>query len=241
MTPGATIMRSSTLLLAAALLLGCAGCQIIPMNADSSAALREAQVVQVVRYHSAPINITNPKDAPGLGPLSVVVVGSVAGSGELPTGDALARVFKLPDPGDEVARRLVEKLKAEGRLGNLRLEPNPLPRPLPEDASQYRARYPSGLVLELSIDTQGASYAPTNWRTYTYYMAGRARLIRVSDGKVLWLDTCNIHAFAEDAAKRQLDVSEFEANNGAKLKEITSYSNERCSRILADKILAKAS
>jgi len=234
-------MRSSTLLLAAALLLGCAGCQIIPMNADSSAALREAQVVQVVRYHSAPINITNPKDAPGLGPLSVAVIGSVTSSGELPTGDALARVFKLPDPAEEVARRLVEKLKAEGALGNLRLEPNPLARPLPEDASQYRARYPSGLVLELSVDTQGAAPGATNWKTYTYYMGGRARLIRMSDGKVLWLDTCNIHAFAEDAAKRQLDVSEFEANNGARLKEITNYSIERCSRILADKILGKAS
>jgi hypothetical protein len=78
-----------------------------------------------------------------------------------------------------------------------------------------------------------------NRKTYTYFMYARARLIRVSDGKVLWADGCNLQAFGDDAAKRQLDVTEFEANNGARLKEVTSYSNERCSRMLADKLLAK--
>jgi hypothetical protein len=80
-----------------------------------------------------------------------------------------------------------------------------------------------------------------NWKTYTYNLQGRARLIRVTDGKVLWFDVCNLHSFADDAGKRQFDVSEFEANNGARLKEVFYYGNERCSRILADKILAKGS
>ena len=231
--------RSALVLAGAATLAGCAGSQVA-MNDESSAALRQSPTVQIVRYVSPPINITIPKNA-GLGPLGSLSVGSLTGTGELPTGDSLARAYKLPDPADDVARRLVDKLKAEGSLANLRLEPKLAARPLAEDPSHYRAKYPNSVVLELSVENQGASYGATTWKTYTYFMYARARMIRVSDGKVLWADGCNLHAFGDDAAKRQLDVTEFEANNGARLKEVTSYSNERCSRVLADKILAKAS
>ena len=235
-------MKRSALPLAGAVLLaGCAGSQVAPMNAESSAALRQAPLVQVVRYVSPGMNITIPKNASGLGPLGRVAVESGTGTGELRTGDSLARAYKLPDPADDVARRLVDKLKAEGGLTNLRVEPKLAGRPLAEDPAHYRAKYPNGVVLELSVENQGASYGAMNWKTYTYFMYGKARLIRVADGKVLWSDTCNLHAFGDDATKRQLDVTEFEANNGARLKAVTSYSNERCSRMLADKILGKAS
>jgi hypothetical protein len=233
--------RSALLFAGAASLAGCAGNQATPMNAESNAALKQAPVIQVVRYVSPGMNITIPKNASGLGPLGSVLVGAGTGTGEMPTGDSLARAYKLPDPADDVARRLVEKLKTEGALANLRVEPKLAGRPLAEDPAHYRAKYPNAVVLELSVENQGASYGAVNWKTYTYFMYGKARLIRVSDGKVLWSDSCNLHAFGDDAAKRQLDVTEFEANNGKRLKEVTSYSNERCSRMLADKILAKGS
>src|SRR5262249_49146264 len=130
--------KTALLLAAPASLLGCAS-QIAPMNAETSAALREGKVVQVVRYQSPGMNITVPKNASGLGPLGAVAVGSATGSGELATGDSLARAYKLPDPADDVARRLVEKLRSEGALGNLRMEPKMAQRPLAEDPSHYQA------------------------------------------------------------------------------------------------------
>jgi hypothetical protein len=224
----------SAVIVAAALLQGCVGSQIVPMSAETSASLQQAPVVQVVRYQSGALNIATPKDAVGGGLLA-----SATGSSELPTGGSLSRAYGLPDPAEDVGRRLVEKLKIEGRLPNVRLEPASLPRPWVEDPSHYRNRYQSGLVLEISVENQNAVYGAMNWKTYTYGFAGRGRLIRLADGKVLWLDTCNLHAFADDAAKRRLDVSEFEANKAARLKEVMQYSTERCSQILADKLLGK--
>jgi hypothetical protein len=228
-------VKKCAALLAAAALAGCATSQIVPMNPESSAALKQASVVRLVRYQSGGMNIMTPKDVAGAGLLA-----SATGSSELATGESLKRAYGLPDPAEDQSRRLVEKLKAEGRL-DLRVEQKLLPRPLAEDGSHYRSKYPDGMVLELSVEGHGAGYGPMNWKTYTYNVYGRARLIRVADGKVLWLDTCNLHAFGDDADKRKLDVSEFEANNGARFKEIYLYSNERCSRILADKLLAKGS
>lgn len=227
--------KHAVLLSAAAVLQGCAS-QIVPMNAESSAALKQAPVVRVVRYQSGGMNIMTPKDVAGAGLLA-----SATGSSEMATGESLKRAYGLPDPVDDLGRRLVEKLKAEGQLPNLRAEPKALSRPFVEDGSHYRGKYQDGVVLELSVEGHGAGYGAMNWKTYTYTVYGRARLIRVADGKVLWLDTCNLHAFADDADKRKLDVSEFEANKGARFKEIYQYSNERCSRILADKLLAKGS
>lgn len=227
-------------LLAAGALQGC-GSNQVKMSAEDSAALRQASAIRVVRYRSPAMNITAPKDAPGLGFLGSALVGSGTASGEIPAGHSLASAYGLSDPADEVGRRLAEKLRAEGGLANLRTEPKLLARPLVEEPAHYRSAYKDGLVLEISVENHGASYGAVNWKTYTYFLAGRARLIRMSDGKVLWLDACNIHAFADDAAKRQLDVTEFEKNNAARLKEVLSYTNERCSRVLADKLLGKSS
>jgi len=218
---------------AAALLQACG---TVAMSPETSAELRSAPVVHVVKYPSGAVNIMSPKEAVGAGALA-----SATGSSQLPSGAQLVRAYGLPDQADAVGNNLVQKLKAEGGMNNLRVEPGFLPRPYVEDASHYRGKYPSGLVLELTIDNPAAYYGAMNWKTYTYAYAARARLIRPADGKVLWSDTCNMTAFSDDADKRKLDVSEFEASGGKRFKEVYNYSNERCSRILADKLLGKAS
>jgi hypothetical protein len=152
------------------------------------------------------------------------------------------KAYGLPDQADAVSAKLVEKLKTEGRLTAVRVA-SPLfpPRVYQENAAQYGSKFPSGLVLEIDVQGPGAGYGAMKWQTYSYGFYGKARLIRPSDGKILWSDYCALNIFSDDADKRQLDVTEFEANGGRRFKEIYHYSNDRCSRILADKLLGKAS
>jgi hypothetical protein len=223
------------MVIAAASLQGC-GTSPVPISPETGAELKSAPVVHVVKYRSGGIIVMTPKSAVGSGLLA-----SMTGSSELADASSLVRAYGLPDQADAVSGHLVEKLKAEGRLTNLRLEPAFLPGPYVEDTAHYRSKYPSGLVLELSVENARAGYGVMNWKTYTYGFHGRARLIRPSGGQILWSDYCGLGVFGDEAAKRQLDVSEFEGNNGKRFKEVYNYSNERCSRILADKLLGKAS
>ncbi len=221
---------------AAVLLHGCGGDAYVKMTPETGAELKSAPVVYVVKYWTPGLHMMTPKSAVGAGLLA-----SMTGSSELADGHQLVKAYGLPDQADAVSANLVEKLKTEGGMRNLRIEPGFLQRPYLEDTSRYRSKYPSGLVLELSVENPMASYGVMSWKTYTYQFAGRARLIRPSEGKILWSDYCGLGLFGDEAAKRQLDVSEFEGNNGKRFKEVYNYSNERCSRILADKLLGKAS
>jgi hypothetical protein len=231
-----SIVRYLGLISAAAVAALLQGCGTVAMSPETSAELRSAPVVRIVKYPAGGLNIMSPKSVAGAGALA-----SATGSSELPSGPQLIRAYGLPDQTEAVSNNLVQRLKAEGGMNNVRAEPGFLPRPWVEDASHYRGKYSNGLVLELAIDNPMATYGAMNWKTYTYAYAARARLIRPSDGKILWSDNCNLHAFADDADKRRLDVSEFEANGGRRFKEVYSYTNDRCSRILADKLLGKAS
>jgi hypothetical protein len=234
-SPVSIAKRLGITLVVGSLLYGCGGASV-KVSPETTAELRAAPVVHVVKYTSGGLNIMSPKSVAGAGALA-----AATGSSELPTGPQLIRAYGLPDQADAVSRNLVEKLKVDGGMGNFRVEPGFLSRPYVEDTAGLRAKYPSGLVLELTIDSPMASYGAMNWKTYTYGYAARARLVRASDGKILWSDNCNLHAFAADADQRKLDVSEFEKNAGRRFKEVYTYTNDRCSRILADKLLGKAS
>ena len=229
-------IRYLGLVAAVAALQGCGGMTQVKMSPETTAELKSAPVVHVVKYWTPGVHLMTPKSAGGGG----LIVG-MTGSSELPSGAELVKAYKLLDQAQAVSAQLVDKLKAEGGISNLRLEPGFMPRPYKEDAAHYRAKYTSGLVLELTIENPTAGYGATNWKTYTYYYAGRARLIRASDGKILWSDYCGLGVYGDEVDKRRLDVTEFEANGGKRFKEVYHYSNEHCSRILADKLLGKAS
>ena len=216
----------------AAVLQGCASTNI-NISPEDRANLRNAPAIHVVRYQSPAMNLMTPKSVAGAGLLA-----SMTGSSELPSGVELQRAYGLPEASSELTNHFVRKLTAAGRLANLRVEPKPLPLPLNEDVSHYRGRYAGGLVLEIYA-LQGANYQATRWQTYNFGMVGNVRLIRVADGRVLWKDYCNVNGLSDDALT--LNVKEFEANNGARLKQLIPLSADRCSRILTDKLLGKTS
>jgi hypothetical protein len=229
------IVRHLGLVTTVALLAGC-GPAYVKMTPETAAELRSAPAVHAVKFPTPAPHLMTPKSVAGGG-----LISSMTGSAELPTGGQLVKAYGLPDHAEAVSASLVEKLRTEGGIKNLRLEPGFLQYSYHEDTSRYRDKYPSGLVLELDIAGPGAGYGAMNWQTYTYGLVGKSRLIRVSDGKVLWSGVCALGLFGDEADKRKLDVTEFEKNGGKRFKEVYNYSNERCSRILADELLGKAS
>jgi hypothetical protein len=230
-----SIVQRLGIVSAAVLLHGCGGAAYVKMSPEASAEMKSAPAVYVVKYRTAGVHLMTPKSVSGGG----LIVG-MTGSAELPSGSTLVKAYGLPDQAEAVGADLAEKLKAEGGMRNVRVEPG-FVQAKQEDASRYRAKYPSGLVLELDIRGAGAGYGAMNWKTYTYGYVGKASLIRASDGAILWSDYCGLGTLGDEADKRKLDVTEFEANGGKRFKEVYHYSNERCSRILADKLLGKAS
>jgi hypothetical protein len=236
-----SIARYLALVCAGTVLAGCGGPAYVKMTPETGAELKAAPVVNVVWFRTVGVHIMTPKSQAGGGLLPALIVSGTK-SGELPSGAELVKAYGLPDQADAVSAKLVEKLKTEGRLTAVRVA-SPLfpPRVYQENAAQYGSKFPSGLVLEIDVQGPGAGYGVVNWQTYTYGFYGKARLIRPSDGKILWSDYCGLGTLGDEADKRKLDVTEFEANAGKRFKEVYHYSNDRCSRILADKLLGKAS
>ncbi|HZR69621.1 MAG TPA: hypothetical protein VFB01_11280 [Burkholderiales bacterium] len=236
-----SIARYFALVCAGTVLAGCGGPAYVKMTPETGAELKAAPVINVVWFRTVGMNIMTPKSQAGGGLLPALIVSGTK-SGELPSGDQLVKAYGLPDQADEVSAKLVEKLKTEGRLPTVRVASALFPpRVYQENPAQYGSKFSSGLVLEINVEGPGAGYGAMNWQTYTYGFAGKARLIRPSDGKILWSDLCFLGIFGDEADKRKLDVTEFEKDGGKRFKEIYHYSNDRCSRILADKLLGKAS
>lgn len=224
--PGAILICTSLAALAA--LQGCATPQAIPMSADDRAATRQAPVIHVVHGTSPALNITTPTSVAGA---SLITAGT--GSTQLPSGAELERAYSLQDAAGELSEKLVQRLQHEGALGNLHVE-SPLPQ-LPSDlhAGSYRSKYPNGLVLEVTVPNQSAWYGAISWRTYKYGMLAKARLIRVADAKVIWADTC----VTSNNDDYELNIGDFEANNGARLKQLFHLATDQCSQVLAQNFL----
>jgi hypothetical protein len=224
----------AALLAAVAQLAGCAGGQTVAMSAEDRASVRDYPVIHVVHYQSGPMNMMTPSDA-----VSGGILVQATGSTKLPRWYELERKHRLPDASVALRDSVVPKLQADGGLTSLRVQSQMLPLPVVEDLGAYRDKYRSGLVLEITTPGRGATYGVMSWRTYSYGLYGKARLIRLRDSKVIWADTCLVEG--KDDEKLKFDVSEFEANNAARLKEMIRYSSDRCGRILVDSLLGRKS
>lgn len=224
------IILASASLATLAVLQGCATPpQAIPMSPDDRAALKQEPVIHVVHGASPALQITTPASVAGGG-----LITAATGSTELPSGAELERTYSLQDAAGELGEKLVQKLRNEGSMRNLHVEPAlpQLPADLP--AASYRGKYPSGLVLEVTVPHHSAWYGAVSWRTYKYGMSAKAQLIRVADAKVIWSDTC----VTNNGDDYELNISDFQANNGARLKQVFHLATDQCSQALAQNLLS---
>jgi hypothetical protein len=209
--------------------LGACASPYVSLSEQDRSGIRKAPVVNVVHYASPAMYIQTPAQVAGLG-----LITSATGSQKLPTGVELARKYAYPEPTQLVANRLAEQLRTRGQLNNLSSITAAEPLPVKDEFTQYRARYASGIVIEINMaGGYMMSYQPTNWKTYQFVPFGiRARMIDPKDGRILWHTYCDIGRASD--AKLTIDITEFEANNGARAKEAI----QTASRICADQLVA---
>jgi hypothetical protein len=163
-------------------------------------------------------------------PMSVITAGTK--SSQLPEGGELERAFEIPNASGEIASQLVARLKSGAFASKLHVEDHPHERPWSSDPGAYHGETQNSYVLELFVDRKGASYMPFNWKTYYYGLSASLRLIDVTQSKVVWEHRCNQSGLRGSTYK--LKVDEFEANSGARLKEVARAANDFCAHELGD-------
>lgn len=136
-------------------------------------------------------------------------------------GMSLQKDHKIEDPAPRVKDRLVAVLHRDFGLNNVRSVPD---SPESDDAETLRSRYESGVVLDVrtwnwGLDNYRASYQ------------ARARLIRVTDGTVLWQETCK--SFVADRGKRAPSMDTLLANGAELLKGKLRDAADGCAEELA--------
>jgi hypothetical protein len=223
---------TKTILILALITLGACASPYVNLTELDRSAIRKVPVINVVRYVSPAPYIQTPSSVAGFG-----LITSATDSQKLPGGGQLVSKYQYPEPTQLVASRVAEQLRTQGRLNNVLLVTTAEPLPVKDDFAQYRSRFTSGIILEINMaGGYMMSYLPVNWKTYQFAGFGiRARMIDPKDGRILWSGYCDIGR--EPNTKLTLDITEFEANNGARAKEVIQNASRICGDHLVSQIL----
>jgi hypothetical protein len=189
--------------------------------------LEAAPAVSFVYYHAPPMFLTTPAQAAGGG-----LISAATKSEQLPSGPEMEKAFAIPDAGGEIAAQLAARMTSAPLASRLHVEGHPHGRAWRDDPAAYHGETQDPLVLELVVDRRAAGYLPLNWRTYYYSLSLRVRLVDVAQSKVIWEHRCNQSGLRGETYR--LKVDEFEANGGARLKQVEQAANDFCARELGD-------
>jgi hypothetical protein len=193
-------------------LLLAAGCahRNVPLDAGDRAQLAREPVVHVLHY---------PSPAP---------VVKAAGKAAVPTPVAVERSAG-GDPAGQMAQGLARLIGKKQRLRNLKVEKQPLPRPVVEDVSRHKARFRHGLALETWVDDWSLEPARNGSGDYLVTLQGRARLARIDDGRVLWLSkTCRVGNDSHNTRVTARDLT-----NATRVRRAALAARDECVRQLA--------
>jgi hypothetical protein len=189
--------------------------------------LEAAPSVHFVYYKAPAMSLMTPAMAGGA---NLITAGTK--SSQLPEGGELEKAYEIPNASGEIASQLLARLKSGSLASKLHVQDHPQERPWSSDPGLYHGETQDPFVLELVVDGHGAAYMPFNWKTYYFGITARLRLIDVAQSKVVWEHRCNQSGLHGSTYK--LKVEEFEANGGARLKEVEQAANDFCARELGD-------
>jgi hypothetical protein len=170
--------------------------------------LSRGEAVRVIYYTPPDFKVP-----PGTMPL--IMFGAVGGaiaaaSMEQSQGQQTVKEYDVQDPIIQVRRRFAPQV---GVLLNVDMSGETSPRQ-DDDLDSLRKEFSQGYILDLKTSKWGIFRNPFQTFHYVGYR-GRARLIRVSEKKVVWQGVCDLEEKDNDNMPH---ITEFEANNGALLK-----------------------
>ena len=199
----------SGLLSAVLLFAGCA--TDIPLTPGDRLALKSQPVIHVAHYESP---------LPVMKPLGKVV---------LPPAENVRKTTGA-DPAALVATGLGRLLEKTEKLGNLRIEPKRLARPLARNPHELREQFKSGLALELWVNHWGFEAVPGVPGQYSLRLDGQARLSNPQEGRVLWSSAaCRVSGMGNRSFRSTAD----ELGNTVKLRKLLVAARNECARQLA--------
>ncbi len=179
------------------LIQGCASLsQKIPLTDSDRMEAKKAPSIKLIHYYPIPMHMATPNDA-------LVSSGKYKWVGGEDAGwyseggnywDYLNEKYSFPEPIAVIKARFMESLKKQGGFGNLvDVKEGHFPYMVdgyaaPEEVvmDNYREKYGVGLVLEIRMNQYQLNYLPAQWSVYSLTNSVKGRLIRLSDGKILW-------------------------------------------------------
>ncbi len=154
------------------------------------------------------------------------VIGAVTGAADILRGGNWVRTYGIEDPAWSVAHRLVENAPAQIGLSKARAVPAMLEDEGPE-ALRASVAESHAVVLRTYnwVIAKGTGWAPEIALSYHVL----ARLVRVSDGTVLWNTECDVRTAPATMAR-------WEENDGALLRSEHDRAADACSSQLLGRL-----
>ncbi len=200
---------------------GCASTGGVAPNRNEIARLKESTTeVHAITYAPAPFTLLSAGKVAG-GSLFGIVGGAVAANSMQKAGQELITTYNVSDPAIAVRERLAATLASEFGLQST-VDTAPASDALPE----LKGRFGNSVVLDTRTINWQLLYYPTDWTHHHLAYAGRARLLRLSDGKVLWLGKCTRSLPDPKGSRRTVD--DYRANNGELLKQKVQELSSAC-------------
>lgn len=208
----------------AALLLGtaCATSTVAPKRAEIEK-LKDAEV-RAVTFPPAPFVLASAGKA-AAGGLFGMIGGAVAANSMQRAGEELIDTYDVPDPALSVRERLASAL-TEGF--GVRVAPDTAPAG--DTPGELKAKFGDATVLDTQTIGWQLVYYGSDWTHHYLVYAGHARLLRLSDRKVLWENRCFVRLPDPKGSRRQVD--DYRANNGELLKQKAEEAANTCANEL---------
>ena len=177
--------------------------------------------VRAITYTPAPFVLASAGKI-GAGALFGIIGAGVAANSMEKAGQEMIATYGVTDPAIAVRERLAEAMTA--KFG---LHATADAAPANDTIGDLKGRFASSAAV-LDTRTLGWQllYYPADWSHYYLIYGGRARLLRLSDGKVLWEDRC-IRKMPDEKPNRRT-ADDYRADNGALLKQKTQEAAAGC-------------
>lgn len=208
------------------LLLGCATGGGVAPNRGEISKLKESgsSEIRAITYTPAPFILMSAGKV-AAGSLFGIVGGAVAASSMEKAGQEMVATYGVTDPAVGVRDRLATALESDFGL-RATADAAPATDAVPE----LKAKFGDGAVLDTRTLGWQLIYYPSDWGHHYLIYAGRGRLLRLSDGKVLWEGKC-FRKLPDEKGKRKT-VDEYRADGGELLKQKVHEAGSGCAEEL---------
>lgn len=213
------------------LLHGCAS-QGGAFTAEDRASLANQNHVRALYYGDTYPSVHT---AAGVLAMEITVGLSVFGE-DWTVGQKMMKKYNIPNPTRTIRDRFLRQIKSESNIKKFVGSNKPQTNFKERKPAVLKAKYKSGVVLQIMPGQFQIWYYPTNWARYNLRFNAWAQMVRVDDGKVLWKASCMAN---QKDKKNKPSMKDLTADNSTVLKTWVDNATRECSEQLAKSFLEK--